>query len=182
MEKYLFLDTETTGLNAQKDHIVQLAWLLTNSTGKLFYEKSILIKPNGYKVPDNMIHGISHEKAELEGKPLKTVLQYMGEHLGAANNLVAHNAKFDFGFVSAADATVNAFDVNTANHFFDLRSICTMTDRRILKYFKLRQSRISLKDLHFRLFHEHFEDAHDALADTRACARCFFELKNRQVL
>ena len=114
MGKYLFIDTETISFNAQKDHIVQLAWLLTDSTGKLFYEKSLLIKPHENKVPDNIIHGISQEKANREGKPLRTVLQYLGEHLNGAKNLVAHNAKFDFVLLSAAGAAFNLFDIKTA--------------------------------------------------------------------
>jgi hypothetical protein len=38
-----------------------------------------------------------------------------------------------------------------------------------------------LIELHEILFGESFVGAHDAAADVRACARCFFELKKRGV-
>jgi len=34
----------------------------------------------------------------------------------------------------------------------------------------------TLTELHIKLFGTKFEDAHDALADTTACAKCFFKL------
>ena len=40
----------------------------------------------------------------------------------------------------------------------------------------------SLTQLHMHLFGEKFDDAHDALADVVACARCFFELKDRGII
>lgn len=39
-----------------------------------------------------------------------------------------------------------------------------------------------LIELHEKLFGETFVDAHDARVDVKACARCFFELKKRNVL
>jgi DNA polymerase III epsilon subunit-like protein len=40
----------------------------------------------------------------------------------------------------------------------------------------------SLEELHILLFGDTFESAHSALADVRACAKCFFELKRRGVI
>ena len=37
--------------------------------------------------------------------------------------------------------------------------------------------RPTLQELHFKLFKKYFDKAHDALADTQACMKCFFELK-----
>ncbi len=39
----------------------------------------------------------------------------------------------------------------------------------------------TLPQLHAKLFNEHFEGAHQALADVRAGAKCYFELKRRKV-
>jgi DNA polymerase III subunit epsilon len=40
----------------------------------------------------------------------------------------------------------------------------------------------SLQELHLKLFNEQFKGAHQALADVRACARCYFELKRLNVV
>jgi DNA polymerase III epsilon subunit-like protein len=39
-----------------------------------------------------------------------------------------------------------------------------------------------LQELHQALFSVEFDAAHDAVADVRACAKCFFELKRRGVI
>lgn len=39
-----------------------------------------------------------------------------------------------------------------------------------------------LQELHNHLFNEDFDGAHDALADVKATARCFFELKRLGIL
>ena len=36
-----------------------------------------------------------------------------------------------------------------------------------------------LEELHFKLFGESFEGAHDALADIRATMRCYYEMEKR---
>lgn len=44
----LFFDTETTGLSKSSDHIVQLAWTLTDRNGMLINEGSHIVRPSGY--------------------------------------------------------------------------------------------------------------------------------------
>jgi hypothetical protein len=40
----------------------------------------------------------------------------------------------------------------------------------------------TLQELYKVLFNETLEDAHRALADVRACARCYFQLKRLKVM
>jgi DNA polymerase III epsilon subunit-like protein len=40
----------------------------------------------------------------------------------------------------------------------------------------------TLQELHLKLFNETFAGAHRALADVRACARCYFELKRLKIM
>lgn len=184
MPNHLFFDGETTGVNPKKDRLVQLAWILTDNDGKYIYEKSEIIKPDNFQIPKQCFisqMGITDERAQREGKPLRTVLNQFSESLLKAKKLVAHNIHFDCGFIIREDEKANAFEINTLRYFHQLQRICTMNDHRIKKHLGTKK-RISLKNLHFTLFNQNFENAHDALADTRACARCFFELKNRHVL
>jgi DNA polymerase III epsilon subunit-like protein len=39
-----------------------------------------------------------------------------------------------------------------------------------------------LQELHHILFKKQFEGSHDALVDVRACAKCYFELRKREVM
>ena len=73
---YLIFDTETTGLprdfNAPLDQfnnwprLVQLAWQIHDSEGKLIDVQNYIIKPEGFNIPINAqeIHGISTEIAQ----------------------------------------------------------------------------------------------------------------------
>ena len=40
----------------------------------------------------------------------------------------------------------------------------------------------TLEELHISLFGAAFQSAHNALADARACAKCYFELRRRGVI
>ena len=40
----------------------------------------------------------------------------------------------------------------------------------------------NLTELHKKLFDCDFENAHDALSDVKACAKCFFELKKQEII
>ena len=40
----------------------------------------------------------------------------------------------------------------------------------------------TLEELHKKLFNKPFVGAHQALVDVRACAQCYFELKQRKVV
>ena len=83
---YLFFDTETTGLplnwNAPASNtsnwprMVQLACLLYDLDGGLIEQRNFIIKPEGYAIPRDAakIHGITTERANLEGVDLGTSL------------------------------------------------------------------------------------------------------------
>lgn len=74
---YLFFDTETTGLPNDWDaplsdtdnwpRLVQLAWSMVSKTGQTIKEKSVIIRPEGFRIPDGMIHGISNSEAIAKG-------------------------------------------------------------------------------------------------------------------
>jgi len=77
---YLFLDTETTGLPrswnapiefvANWPRVVEIAWLTFDENGKEKDKKSFIIKPDGFKIPDEaaMIHGITTDLQCSQGR------------------------------------------------------------------------------------------------------------------
>ena len=90
--KILFLDLETTGLNPEKDHIWQTAWLKGMEDGKtlrLIEGREKLLLPRGRKTPKRLsflsrelkdidllvVHNIRFEKAFLESYGLDIEVQ-----------------------------------------------------------------------------------------------------------
>lgn len=82
--KYLFFDTETTGLPCYEDYIkfwetynteccrlVQLAYILCDKDRNIIEQGNSIIRPEGFTIGNNHIHGITQEKALAEGESLK---------------------------------------------------------------------------------------------------------------
>jgi len=185
---YLFFDTETTGLPKNWKapvtdvhnwpRMVQLAWLLYDLEGKELAVGNHIICPEGFSIPAEAakVHGITTEKAMAEGKELVTVLQEFANKIAEATTLVAHNISFDEKIVGAEFIRKEVDSL-----LFKKRQICTM--RTTTDFCKIPgrygYKWPSLTELHKILFKTDFEDAHDALADVRACAKCFFELEKQ---
>ena len=193
--KYLFFDTETTGLPKnykapawETDNwprLVQLAWITTDETGKPLAEGNWIIKPVGYTVPEeaSAVHGISNERALNEGLDMKTQLAEFAKQVAEADFLVAHNIAFDEKIVSAEYHRAGYFK----SPLYGKSRICTMMGST--KYCALPNANgrggnkwPRLNELHVRLFDKEFEGAHDASVDIAATAKCFFELVKRNVM
>lgn len=111
--KILAIDTETTGKpiswhGAVNDldnwpRIIELAWELFDENGRTIQEKSFLIKPDGWKVPDGEFwqeHGFTTEKCEAEGTAMPEVLNYFIAAVRTADIMVAHNMSFDYPIIN----------------------------------------------------------------------------------
>jgi DNA polymerase III subunit alpha len=190
---FLIFDTETTGLPknykapvSDSDNwprMVQLAWQLHDSTGKLLTAKNYIVKPDGYDIPIGVskIHGITTERAERDGHDLKLVLEELKIDLENTNYNVGHNIEFDINIVGAEffrlgiDNNLSAKqDIDTMKSSVDFCAIPGGRGGRF-KY-------PSLTDLHKKLFNKGFGDAHDAAYDVDATARCFFSLVKHRVI
>lgn len=195
--KYLFFDTETTGLPKNKMYdaspsrsdiwprLVQIAWLLVDCDGNVIKKKSAIIYPDGFTIPQDAtnVHHITTERARREGLPLLDILEEFMQDFEKAECLVAHNIEFDQHIIGAELYRLNI----PYKSFMDKGSICTM--RSSTNYCKLPNPNgydnykwPKLEELYSILFERKFVDAHDALADITATKDCFFELKRRGVL
>ena len=188
---YLFFDTETNGLpRSWKSpvtdldnwpRLVQLAYLEYDANGKLLVEGSHIIRPVGFIIPKDAsdIHKITHERALKEGEELSSVLLLFHQLLERAECLVAHNMSFDEKIVGA-ELLRNRMKNVVANK----QKICTMqstTDFCAIKgSYGYKWPKLS--ELHRKLFGYDFSDAHDASVDIKATAKCFWELKVRQLI
>lgn len=176
---YLFIDTETTGINKAVDRVVQIAWILTDKFGQVKQKTEFIIQPDGFYIPQRAtnIHGITTELAKKNGVKLNEVLHELSQVSQNANFVIAHNIQFDLNFLR------REFEEVQTKYPFDLhKQICTMqsavTHCRLAKLNGMPgYKRPTLQELHFHLFRKYFDKAHDAMADTQACMKCFFELK-----
>ncbi|NCD01019.1 3'-5' exonuclease [bacterium] len=185
---YLFFDTETTGLPksfkapmSDLDNwprLVQIAWENYSGDGDLLESFSYIIKPEGFVISDEVakIHRVTQERAMKEGVNLRDVLNKFYKHLNKNEFAVAHNFSFDENIVGAEFLRAGMGDV-----FSKVRKVCTMKGTVDICKIPAHNGYKwpNLTELHKMLFNEDFPDAHDALVDVKALARCFFELKNR---
>lgn len=189
----LIFDTETTGLpknwgaplsdGENWPRLVQLSWIITDGVNKREFD--FIIKPNGFEIPEEVskIHGINHEKAMAEGEELKFVLDLFNSFVNMADKVVAHNIKFDRAIVGAEH-----YRIGGGEKFDELirskERFCTMMESTAIVKLKGTHGGGSkwprLIELYKFLFNEEFSGAHNSLNDTRACARCYFELMNRK--
>ncbi|MEX1002829.1 MAG: DNA polymerase III subunit alpha [Crocinitomicaceae bacterium] len=185
---YIIFDTETTGLpknwNAPYTdtenwpRCIQIAWQLHDENGVLLEHKDYIIQPDGFNIPfeSEQIHGISTELAEKKGVPIQQALEAFNETLRKAKFVVGQNIGFD---VNVMGCEFVRYAVETPMHKMKVLDTCTEKTAQLCQIpggrggkFKLP----TLTELHEYLFHEPFEDAHNATADVEATTRCFFEL------
>lgn len=183
---YLFFDTETTGLPknwkapvsdlSNWPRLVQLAFLFYDNNGNKISGGDFIIKPEGFTIPTDAssIHGISTDRALRDGQSLSSVLQHFNSLIGQANYLVAHNMSFDEKIVGA-EFLRNGMQ----NSIQSKNKICTM--ERTANFCAIDgpygYKWPKLSELHYKLFGTGFEEAHNAVVDITATAKCFWELK-----
>lgn len=189
---YVIFDTETTGLpknwsapitdSDNWPRIIQFAFIVCAEDGTAVIERSSLIYPEGWEVPESDFHkqhGYTTEKCKEDGVPLMGIVNQMLLELESSSTIVAHNINFDMK-VLRAELYRTGYEVTGWP-----KQVCTMQSST--KYCRIPGARggfkwPKLEELHQILFGEKFEGAHDALADVKATARCFFELKRLGVI
>ncbi len=188
---YIVFDTETTGLPENFNapitdfnnwpRIVQLAWKVYDIQGNVISTHNRIVKPDGFIIPPESIsiHRITNERANSEGLPLKEVLNEFINSIKHSKFLVAHNINFDNKITGC-----EFLRMDMHNYMNDIIHVCTMNSTvdfcRIQGGMGLKSP--TLTELHNKLFGKPFEDAHDALIDVEALGRCFFKLKEIDVL
>ncbi|MCG9964587.1 3'-5' exonuclease [Shewanella cutis] len=173
MSLILPFDTETTGLPDWKSpseadhqpHLVQLAALLVNDKFEIVKELDVIIKPNGWIIPDEVaaIHGITTERAMDEGIPEQDALAQLLEMAQGALR-IAHNKTFDQRIIRIA--TKRYSDEATQEAWANKDNFeCTI--RMYQKQFGGKNT--DLATCYEKLTGKKLENAHSAMADTKAC-------------
>ena len=183
MRTFLFLDTETTGLDTNEDRIVQLSTRLVALKG--FQDYNHLVRPNGFTIPDTVtsIHGITDQVAIQQGISLEKVLEELLQQIERTDIIVGHHIDFDIAILLAEARRTGFFDlVATLTHpKFGLdagRRAAICTQRLAADYFRFLGESPSLSDtklatVYHRLFGEELVGGHDAMVDVVACQRVY---------
>ena len=156
-------DLETTGLSPTKDHILQIALVHINKGALSGRECEWKVNPgDNIEIPEEILALTGLDEKELRAAPcLAEVFPQFGEAVG--NSIVAgHNVKrFDLRFIRTAE---RRFSMNGNKYYIDT---CLLSRR-----LKPKQANHKLETC-ARAYGLEFDagSLHDALADTRLCAR-----------
>ena len=181
----LFLYTETTGIPdrtakwdidfADYPHVVQIAWLHGCKV------ENHIIRPDGWEIPDDAkaVHGITTEYAMEHGEPFAAVVDMLIQDCHEAGLICGHNIHFDTGIIKAnilrelGREYYDANDVESAlykgKRIDTMRSTMRWVDARFASG---RLKFPNLGELYDRCFPGETFEAHDALEDCKAVARC----------
>jgi DNA polymerase-3 subunit alpha len=178
--RLLIFDTETTGLPKSRDeaykkpdnwpHIVSISWVILDSlTNKITTQKSYIIKPENWIIPDESIaiHRITNEIAFKEGVSLKHAIdEFLAE---SCDKIVAHNIKFDINVIENAIV----WDLKMSPRYIPKSMDCTMIISQ--KYCKTKNHKFPrLKEMYEFIFkRQPCEDKlHGSLYDTLILTEC----------
>lgn len=193
--KYLFIDTETTGLPKSRKasindfdnwpYVIEIAWLLTDEEGKQAGGGHYIINQSVI-IPEEAIdiHHISNEKMRSEGVDPKIVYTDFIECLNECEYIIAHNIKFDLPIIQC-DLMRNGFKESV----YDKQVFCTM--ERGQSFCKVYDNIGKIKfpkltelfgELYFNNSSIGLEGVHNALSDTLMVYRCFMKMKEKNPL
>ena len=98
--EYVFLDIETTGLDVEKDRIIEIGSIKVSGEKEVMFQK--LIKTE-IEVPDVIenLTGINGSKLSSEGIELKQCIAEFMEFIGKSD-LIGYNIRFDIKFLNKA--------------------------------------------------------------------------------
>lgn len=190
-----FFDTETTGLPldwkapmSQVDNwprVIQLAWLVCDERGAELHNGKFLIKPDGWKIPQEEFwikNGFTTEANERDGIPVADALRAFIAHLRGGLYLVSHNMDFDHKVLGAEMIRAKVFSETKPLRICTKEAstqFCKIPFAGRKQYPGARAQNYKwpkLTELHEKLFGVAFQDAHDAMGDVVALKNCFFEL------
>jgi DNA polymerase III epsilon subunit-like protein len=173
----VFLDTETAGKDPRSARVVEFAWVVCDTSGKILIEETRLVQPDGFEIPAEAtaIHGISTLEAKEEGEPLKDELEHFLRDSIPAGLVVGHNIAYDADLI-LAECSRAGID---CSRFSGMVRFCTMLGLMDFCAIPSPYSRHKFKfpklsEAYTAVCRKQMIDCHDALVDTGACMEMFF--------
>lgn len=180
----LFIDTVTSDMPSRWNaptskvsewpYILQIAWILCESDGKVVQERNFYIRQKNVLISDSLTerHGITPELLEEKGESREVVLNTLGADFNLYKPLiVGHFLEFDKKMIEVG------FSRETIDGKWDqLPKFCTMLYTRKTKDVFGGTSYMSLEELYHSVFKIDFPYEKDAYGNAKATKECFFEL------
>lgn len=173
----LFFDTETTGFKHGDfiPEIVQIGALLQDTDSlRVLGEVNLIVKPQN-PIPEevSMIHGITDQVAAAYGVDSRIAEKVFCDLAFMSEMVVAHNIQFDMGIIK--DAWPLTYDVlNLKTPFCTMKESTTLVGISGTHAGGYKWPKLAEAYRHF--FGTNFDNAHDAMADVRACRDVYFQL------
>lgn len=193
-EKVLWLDVETTGLDPEKNGVVQIAGILELQAPYSTYSKcvefSFQVRPfEGDEVADEAlsVNGFSREEIKSFPEPhvvYMELIALLGEHLNSQEKftLAGQRVNFDDGFMSSWFQKLGKQFLlpKNWNEFVDFRRRLDLRDLTNFLQVTGKETFLNTKlTTVSKKLGVSLEHAHDALSDIRATRECFGILADR---
>ncbi len=127
----LLFDVETTGLNTNEDHIIEIGAMLCDDNWQSVGELSVLIDNPAKPVISELtssLTGITQEMINQVGVPLSKAAELLSALVLDCNYVVAYNAEFD-GPIFKAEMNRNALTMLPGiNQMIQMPWLCAMKD------------------------------------------------------
>ena len=163
-------DTETTGVDVERDRIVSAAVVVQDAPGTRPRVSRWLVNP-GVPVPAaaTAVHGLTEEHLRLNGRwpapVMYEIAEALAEQATAGRPLVVMNAPFD---LTLLDRELRRHRASSLDRWFEASPLLVLDPRVLDKHLdRYRKGRRTLTDLcaHYGVT---LEGAHDAAADALA--------------
>lgn len=155
--KYIGLDLETTGLNAENDKIIEIAAILFDDE-KIIDSLSTTINPE-VPIPKNITQITGITDSEVSVAPTINQIEEEFKTFISTYPLVGHNVQFDINFLEA--------------NGFNLKENPVLDTFHIASLLMSGEKSLSLEVITDKLGFSH-ESAHRAYDDTKACVELFW--------
>ena len=185
-ETLLFFDTETTGLPVWKEpsdspdqpHIVQLCALLVDAnTREVLQTLDVIIKPIDFEIPQETIdvHGITNELALAIGIDERLAVDVFFD-LWHQSKRIAFNTTFDNRIIRIALKRMGFPEFEQELWKTGEYECAMIASKKIMK----KGKNPNLAEAYEFFTGRELENAHNALADTKACMDIFFAIQDYQ--
>lgn len=167
-----FFDTETGGLNPAQADMIEVACVLTDPTGHGIIEqycvKVLPVRPVDPRAAQ--VNGYTAEKWAAEAISLDAAMVKLLT-MARDSVMVAHNAPFDWGFLTSAMAKRGQ---RWPGDFHRIDTVALATP--LLKAGLVENLKLPTLTKYFGISHD---DAHTALSDVRACRQLYLTLMDK---
>ena len=181
----MFVDTETSGVPVDQTasyknidnwpRIKQISWLIYDKEEQLYASHNYVISDEDASTQIN-----SPEYVPKTVLPIHQVLKRFLNFLRYCNVIVGHNIQYDIHVILSE---LYRYGMDT-DKLSSMQHFCTMQNGVRACGFETGTGERypKLQELYSKLFHQPFENAHDAYCDIKATADCFWALFSKGVL